>query len=284
MNKEEGSEIARTEVTRALISYIETNHLQNETNKKLILPDEKLKGLLGLEEKDELTYFNLQKYMNKHFIKSSITSTSSSSSIEKSIQYFELLEKWNKTHDLVAPSSIDKLIAAHFIDSLSAFAVSFNAQIFPKDSSSFVYADIGTGGGIPGVFWHLFFKDMLPQATLSSYLVEPREKRISFLEEVRRQVIPEVNVFKGNFTEFVNLLIKQDQIESSDIIFSLRALKPENKELKLFDSSFNQLTNKANIIWLAGVNSEYDETWFSPKVNYFINEDGSGHRVILSKK
>lgn len=82
MNKEEGSEIARTEVTRALISYIETNNLKNETNKKLILPDEKLKGLLGLEEKDELTYFNLQKYMNKHFIKStSIISTSSS--IEK---------------------------------------------------------------------------------------------------------------------------------------------------------------------------------------------------------
>jgi len=71
MNKEEGSEIARTEVTRALISYIETNHLKNESNKKLILPDEKLKGLLGLEENDELTYFNLQKYMNKHFIKSS---------------------------------------------------------------------------------------------------------------------------------------------------------------------------------------------------------------------
>ena len=69
MNKEIGSEIARTDVTRALISYIELNHLQNETNKKIILPDEKLKGLLGLEENDELTYFNLQKYMNKHFIK-----------------------------------------------------------------------------------------------------------------------------------------------------------------------------------------------------------------------
>jgi chromatin remodeling complex protein RSC6 len=69
MNKEFGSEIARTEVTRALISYIELNNLQNETNKKIISPDDKLKGLLGLEENEELTYFNLQKYMNKHFIK-----------------------------------------------------------------------------------------------------------------------------------------------------------------------------------------------------------------------
>jgi chromatin remodeling complex protein RSC6 len=69
MNKEIGSEIARTDVTRALITYIELNNLQNETNKKIISPDDKLKGLLGLEENEELTYFNLQKYMNKHFIK-----------------------------------------------------------------------------------------------------------------------------------------------------------------------------------------------------------------------
>jgi len=68
MNKEEGSEIARTDVTRALISYIDLNNLQNETNKKIIYPDEKLKSLLGINENEELTYFTIQKYMNKHFI------------------------------------------------------------------------------------------------------------------------------------------------------------------------------------------------------------------------
>ena len=68
MNKEEGTQIARTEVTRALISYIKLNNLQNKSNKKIILPDEKLQFLLGINEEQELTYFNLQKYMNKHFI------------------------------------------------------------------------------------------------------------------------------------------------------------------------------------------------------------------------
>ena len=68
MNKTEGTEIARTEVTRALISYIDSNNLQNETNKKIIYPDEKLKCLLGINEDEELTYFTIQKYMNKHFI------------------------------------------------------------------------------------------------------------------------------------------------------------------------------------------------------------------------
>jgi chromatin remodeling complex protein RSC6 len=74
MNREEGSEIARTDVTKALISYIECNNLQNSENKKIIIPDEKLKILLGLDEKKEitLTYFNIQKYMNKHFVKNEL--------------------------------------------------------------------------------------------------------------------------------------------------------------------------------------------------------------------
>ena len=69
MNKAEGTEIARTEVTRALVSYIKENKLENTQNSKIISPDDKLKVLLGLDDSQELTYFNIQKYMNKHFVK-----------------------------------------------------------------------------------------------------------------------------------------------------------------------------------------------------------------------
>lgn len=70
MNKEEGTQIARTEVTKALISYVKDNKLNNGENGKIILPDKKLKTLLGIQEGDnDLTYFTIQKYMNKHFIK-----------------------------------------------------------------------------------------------------------------------------------------------------------------------------------------------------------------------
>ena len=69
MNKAEGTEIARTEVTRALVGYIKENKLENTTNSKIISPDEKLKTLLELNDSDELTYFTIQKYMNKHFVK-----------------------------------------------------------------------------------------------------------------------------------------------------------------------------------------------------------------------
>jgi chromatin remodeling complex protein RSC6 len=71
MNKPEGSEIARTEVTKALVNYIKENNLieLGEDSKNKIVPDEKLKSLLGIHDKElnDLTYFNIQKYMNKHF-------------------------------------------------------------------------------------------------------------------------------------------------------------------------------------------------------------------------
>jgi chromatin remodeling complex protein RSC6 len=74
LNKDAGSNVARTEVTKAVIDYIETNKLTLKENKKtIIVPDEKLKTLLGVDEtsNEPLTYFTLQKFMNKHFIKQS---------------------------------------------------------------------------------------------------------------------------------------------------------------------------------------------------------------------
>ena len=70
MKKEEGAEVARTEVTKYIIKYIEDNKLKNPANKKEILPDKALKSLLDIKNpKDGVTYFNIQKYMNKHFLK-----------------------------------------------------------------------------------------------------------------------------------------------------------------------------------------------------------------------
>ena len=70
LNKMEGTQMARTEVTRSVVAYIKENCLQSNSEKKnIITPDDKLKSLLGISDEDKLTYFNLQKYMNKHFIK-----------------------------------------------------------------------------------------------------------------------------------------------------------------------------------------------------------------------
>lgn len=58
-----GSELARTAVTKLLNGYIMKNKLQNEANKKFILPDDSLRTLLKIGDDVKLSYFNLQKYM-----------------------------------------------------------------------------------------------------------------------------------------------------------------------------------------------------------------------------
>ena len=69
LGKENGSEMARTEVTREINKYIRANDLQDKENGRKINPDAKLTKLLKLTKTDELTYFNLQRYMSPHFAK-----------------------------------------------------------------------------------------------------------------------------------------------------------------------------------------------------------------------
>ena len=69
LGKPFGSEMARTDVTREINAYIRANNLQDKANGRKINPDTQLAKLLKVTEKDELTYFNLQRYMSPHFTK-----------------------------------------------------------------------------------------------------------------------------------------------------------------------------------------------------------------------
>jgi upstream activation factor subunit UAF30 len=69
LEKPVGTEMARTDVTREINKYIRSHNLQDKTNGRKINPDSKLQTLLKLNNTDELTYFNLQKYMSPHFAK-----------------------------------------------------------------------------------------------------------------------------------------------------------------------------------------------------------------------
>jgi chromatin remodeling complex protein RSC6 len=69
LGKPEGTEMARTEVTREINQYVRAHKLQDPSNRRRILADTKLRKLLKLKKSDELTYFNLQKYMSCHFAK-----------------------------------------------------------------------------------------------------------------------------------------------------------------------------------------------------------------------
>lgn len=61
--------VYRTCVTKQINQYIKENGLGDKSIGRRINPDDNLRSLLKLKPEDELTYFNIQRYMSHHFTK-----------------------------------------------------------------------------------------------------------------------------------------------------------------------------------------------------------------------
>lgn len=88
--------------------------------------------------------------------------------------YFLELKKWSKKVNLIAKGTGDEeIVENHFVDSLALL------RVLPKNGG---LVDIGTGAGLPG----LICKAACPEMTV--FLVEPRAKRVSFLQHIVRSL------------------------------------------------------------------------------------------------
>jgi chromatin remodeling complex protein RSC6 len=68
-----GDVVVRNDVTRKLNQYVVSNNLRDEKDKRRIMPDAPLKKLLNIGDGEQLTYFNIQKYIKHHFLKPETT-------------------------------------------------------------------------------------------------------------------------------------------------------------------------------------------------------------------
>ena len=59
--------ISRTDVTKSIHAYCKDKGLQDNKDKRILKPDASLRKLLKMGKTDELTFFNLQKYMKVHY-------------------------------------------------------------------------------------------------------------------------------------------------------------------------------------------------------------------------
>ena len=66
LSKPKGTLMSRSEVTKGVNGYVKEKNLKNKHD---ITPDAALKKLLLIADGDSLTYFNLQRYLNRHYIK-----------------------------------------------------------------------------------------------------------------------------------------------------------------------------------------------------------------------
>lgn len=88
---------------------------------------------------------------------------------EKLEHFVELFKKWNKTTNLVAPSTLTELWSRHIADS---------AQIFHLSPHSQRWVDLGSGGGFPGVVTAIFLSEIGGGWV---DLVESNNKKAAFL-------------------------------------------------------------------------------------------------------
>jgi 16S rRNA (guanine527-N7)-methyltransferase len=109
------------------------------------------------------------------------------------LRYIEELKKWNRKINLIARQADDlQIIENHFLDSLTLLPLIQSWSGSGATTLLPALLDIGTGAGFPG----LALKTACPELAVT--LVEPREKRVSFLKHIiRRLQLATVTVVHG---------------------------------------------------------------------------------------
>jgi len=91
------------------------------------------------------------------------------------LEYLGQMERWNKTYNLTAIRDIDQMLIQHVFDSLAVVAP-MRASLDGQENVTI--ADIGSGGGLPGVVLAV----MCPQWTV--YCVDSVEKKMAFVRQM----------------------------------------------------------------------------------------------------
>ncbi len=97
--------------------------------------------------------------------------------LDSILVYCRELQKWNKRINLIARNTTAaEIVEKHFLDSLTLLTV------IDRQQSEVTLLDVGSGAGFPGLVLAAVRPDV--QVTL----LEPRQKRVSFLRHIIRQL------------------------------------------------------------------------------------------------
>lgn len=102
------------------------------------------------------------------------------------IGYVDLLRKHGSERGLIGPREMDRLWERHVLNSAVV------AELIPNGAR---VVDVGSGAGLPGV------PIALARPDLTIVLVEPMERRVLWLEEVRQELGLEFEVIRGRAEE-----------------------------------------------------------------------------------
>ena len=132
--------------------------------------------------------------------------TVSRETVEKLDVYVGLLNTWQATTNLIAPSTIASIWTRHIVDSL---------QLLPLAPDAKIWVDLGSGGGFPGI---------VIACTLNSpatvHLVESNAKKAAFLREAARVTGSSAKIHNLRIEDFIK------QFQGPADVVTARALAP----------------------------------------------------------
>lgn len=107
--------------------------------------------------------------------------------IDKSLNFLELLCRWNKVTNLTAVTTVEEMVSVHLMDSLSIASFITGTAIL----------DVGSGAGLPGIPLALFHEDK------EFTLLDSNGKKTRFMTQAKIDLgLTNVEVVKARVEEF----------------------------------------------------------------------------------
>lgn len=153
-------------------------------------------------------------------------------------RYADLLAHWQKTTNLVAPSTLPEVWSRHFADS---------AQLLNLAPSARLWLDLGSGAGFPGLVIAILKRD---DPDFRMHLVESNQKKCAFLGQAARAAETTVDIHAMR----IDQLAEKAQSLRPDVV-SARALAPLPRLLELAEP-FLQRGNETKGLFLKGRETE----------------------------
>jgi 16S rRNA (guanine527-N7)-methyltransferase len=143
--------------------------------------------------------------------------------IHRLTRYAELLDRWQKAINLVAPSTLPQLWSRHYADS---------AQLRSLAPEARVWLDLGSGAGFPGLVVAILQTGI---SDFRMHLAESNHKKCAFLAEVVRATEAPVDIHAMRIEQ----LAERVQSLRPDVV-SARALAPLPRLLELAAPFFGE--------------------------------------------
>jgi 16S rRNA (guanine527-N7)-methyltransferase len=183
-------------------------------------------------------------------------------------RFVELLLTWQRTTNLIAPSTVPHLWTRHIADSL---------QLINLAPGALVWIDLGSGGGFPGLVIACALADRSGAAV---HLVESNAKKAAFLREAQRVTAAPAIVHATRIEDFV------PAFQGPAEVVTARALAP----LKSLLDQGLPLLGKSGVVGLfpKGQNAELElgearKSW-NIKVNLVPSRTDPTGRIVVIRE